>query len=411
MKNTIQVLRALALTLLLVVFCNTAKAEKRRSEMESFKVTLVDPENGSFTVSPALPADGMVEAGTELTIKAKANSGYSLDEIYYTVKGGMWGTTSYEFFEKKTKITVDKDMTIGANFIPAPLVEDLKITRDVVFAKPGVKTLKYDVYSPKGAEDLPMIVIIHGGGWSSNNEDIMRGLAWELTKGNQYVVASVDYRWINNGDEDPNSMHELLEDVFGAIAHIQENAAKYGGNPKRIAVTGDSAGGHLSASAAIFVTKIGDGGYGNGTYEFMPTYMPKGKSADDVQQEMTAAIKAAAPSYGVFDVAPLDQFIQQKDAAYREGLSPIKAVPQASERSVPHFLVRGTEDGLIPHAAVKAYTDELKSKGQRAEYLQVEGAGHAFFDWKPDARTRATFEKYGVPYAEKMKDFFDSVFY
>lgn len=400
--------------LILLSSMSVSKADPMNSEKESFKVTLVDAENGSFSVSPAIPADGMVEAGTEITITAKPASGYSLDVVYHTVKGGMWGTTSYESFKSKTKITVDKEMTIGATFIPSELVSDLKIKRDIVFAKPGVKTLKYDVYSPKGAKNLPMIVIIHGGGWSSNNEDIMRGLAWELTKGGQYVVASVDYRWVNNGDGDaePNYMHELLEDVFGAIAHIQEHASQYGGDANRMAVTGDSAGGHLSAAAAIFTTKIGDGGYGeNGSFEYMPTYLPKGKSADQVQVQMTNAIKAAAPSYGVFDVAPLDQFIQQKESAYRDGLSPIKAVPQASEREVPHFLVRGTEDGLIPHAAVQAYTDKLKAAGQRAEYLQVEGAGHAFFDWKPDARTRATFEKYGVPYAAKMKAFFDSVFY
>ena len=35
------------------------------------------------------------------------------------------------------------------------------------------------VVAPKGGENLPMVVIIHGGGWSSNNEDVMRALAWE----------------------------------------------------------------------------------------------------------------------------------------------------------------------------------------------------------------------------------------
>ena len=45
------------------------------------------------------------------------------------------------------------------------------------------------------------------------------------------------------------------------------------------------------------------------------------------------------------------------------------------------------------------------------QYVQVGGAGHAFFDWKPDERTKATFMKYGVYYAAEMKAFFNSVIY
>jgi dienelactone hydrolase len=53
----------------------------------------------------------------------------------------------------------------------------------------------------------------------------------------------------------------------------------------------------------------------------------------------------------------------------------------------------------------------MKDKGQKVEYVLIDGASHAFFDWKPDQRTKDTFEKFGVPYAKKMQEFFDSVFY
>jgi acetyl esterase len=66
---------------------------------------------------------------------------------------------------------------------------------------------------------------------------------------------------------------------------------------------------------------------------------------------------------------------------------------------------------VVQNAEVQNYTDALKAAGQRAEYVLVPGAAHAFLDWKPDARTKATFYQYGVPYAAKMKEFFDSVFY
>jgi hypothetical protein len=55
--------------------------------------------------------------------------------------------------------------------------------------------------------------------------------------------------------------------------------------------------------------------------------------------------------------------------------------------------------------------EALVEAGQRVQYVQIGGAGHAFFDWKPDARTKATFRQYGVYYAAEMKAFFESVLY
>jgi len=255
-------------------------------------------------------------------------------------------------------------------------------------------------------------VIIHGGGWSANNEDVMRGLARELVRSGDYVVCSIDYRWIRNrdGDEKPNTMVDLIQDVFGAIAHIQEHADRYGADPARIGVTGDSAGGHLSASAANMAGMIGDGGFGvtEGVFEYKPTYLPRGKTADQVREEISRAIQAAAPSYGVFD--GFERQAEGRSEAWRRAISPIHTIPSARDRLVPQYLLRGTKD-WIKHDAVQAYADALRAAGQPVQYVQVENARHAFLDWKPDPRVKATFQEYGVPSAANMKTFFDTVFY
>ena len=62
-------------------------------------------------------------------------------------------------------------------------------------------------------------------------------------------------------------------------------------------------------------------------------------------------------------------------------------------------------------AMVKDFVDALVKAGQRAEYVQVGGASHAFFDWKPDNRTKATFAQYGPVQAAGMEAFFNSIFY
>ncbi len=51
----------------------------------------------------------------------------------------------------------------------------------------------------------------------------------------------------------------------------------------------------------------------------------------------------------------------------------------------------------------------MEGCGLAEQYVQIGGAGHAFFDWKPDAQTKAVFAQYGVYYAAEMKAFFASV--
>ena len=399
----------IAVMLLPVMFNNAASAQ---SQSESFTVIVDQPLNGTITINPALPADGKLPAGTVVTVTTKPNQGFALDAGYFSA-GGRFGQMYTEFFTPEFKVTIDREKHIGASFIEESALKGFRVIHDVVYAKPGVKTLKYDVFSPDGAKNLPCIVIIHGGGWTSNSEDIMRGLARELVKGGKYVVVSIDYRWAGTGDGDAtgNTMADLISDVYGAIAHIMEHAGEYGADPARIAVTGDSAGGHLSAAVADMPNMIGDRGFGKtpGVFQYMPSYLPKNKTVNQVRSEMMSAIKAAAPSYGVF--SNINTYTENPDSTWTQAVSPINNIPKASERAVPQYLTRGTRDGLIRDEMVKSYVDKLVEAGQTVQYVQVGGAGHAFFDWKPNEQTKATFKKFGVYYAEDMLHFFNSVFY
>jgi acetyl esterase len=382
---------------------------------DTFTVKLDPPVNGKFQVSPALPADGKYPAGTVVTVTTTPDAGFTFDSGYYSTPG-RWGAMYYESMTPTFKVKVDKDMSIGASFIEKSAVDHVTVKQDIVYAKPGVKTLKYDVFTPKGAKaPLPIIVIIHGGGWVTNDENIMRGLARELTRGGKFVVASIDYRWAGkeDGDAQNNTMANLIEDVFGAVAHIMEHAKEYGGDATRIGLTGDSAGGHLSAAGSLMAHMIGERGFGKeaGVFEFKPSYLPRGKSLADVRKEMLAAIKAAAPTYGVFGGPFLNHYSEdpKADDSWKAAIAPIMHIPKAAERPVPQYLIRGTADPLIQDEMCRTFMDALVKAGQRVQYVQVGGAGHAFFDWKPDAVTKATFKQYGVYYAAEMKAFFEDV--
>src|SRR5690606_37737539 len=140
------VFKMLIASLPFLISATGLKVSAQSMDTAFFTVTPVPSEGGTYSISPPIPDNGQVPAGTVLKVKAKAAEGYALDAIYYTVKGGMWGTTSYESFSSPMEITVGKDMLVGATFVEASLVKDIHVTHDVVFAQPGVKPLKYDAY-------------------------------------------------------------------------------------------------------------------------------------------------------------------------------------------------------------------------------------------------------------------------
>ncbi len=108
-----------------------------------------------------------------------------------------------------------------------------------------------------------------------------------------------------------------------------------------------------------------------------------------------AAIKAAAPSYGVFGGQLLNHFSDDPtaDSSWKNAVSPLSNIPDAGEREVPQYLTRGANDPLIKDEAVKEYMDALAKSGHRVQYVQVGGATHAFFDWKPDGKDKSYLYK------------------
>jgi acetyl esterase/lipase len=375
---------------------------------EMYRLVVQEPEHATMTITPAVPEDGMVPAGTIYNVKiSDIEPGWAFDSGYWLMMGGAVRWPVYqESMVPEFDVKVDGNILgLGASIMEQERAEGYTVIQDVVYAQPGVKPLKYDAFIPDGARNLPGIVIIHGGGWSSNTEDIMRGLARELIKDGKYVVFSIDYRFIGNGDGDetPNTMTDLINDCYGAVLHIQKHAKEYGLDRRKIALTGDSAGGHLSAILADAVERVGKKG-------FVPTYIPKGMWMCRVRNWLKG-IKAAAPSYGVFDAQSLGRFVQGLSEEEAKAVVPMENVPDVRKRAVPQFLTLGTLDRTVGREPMEEYVQLLKDKGQRVEYHLIDGASHAFFDWKPDQRTKETFAKYGVPYAKKMQEFFDSVFY
>jgi acetyl esterase len=102
------------------------------------------------------------------------------------------------------------------------------------------------VYRPSPDDNLPVVVYFHGGGWTIGSVDTYDAVTRKLANAANATVVSVDYRL---APEHPYP--EPLDDCWTALEWVTENTTVFEGDPRRIAVAGDSAGGNLAAVCAL----------------------------------------------------------------------------------------------------------------------------------------------------------------
>ncbi|WP_251330735.1 alpha/beta hydrolase [Haloplanus pelagicus] len=134
-----------------------------------------------------------------------------------------------------------------------PPDDDLTV-RDLSIPGPGTDPetpLPIRTYSPPG-EDHPVLVYFHGGGWVRGDLDTHDGLCRLLAERVECTVVSVDYRRAPE-HRFPAAVH----DAYAATAWAAEHAGIVGGDPDRVAVGGDSAGGNLAAAVTLLARERG----------------------------------------------------------------------------------------------------------------------------------------------------------
>jgi len=236
---------------------------------------------------------------------------------------------------------------------------------DVPYVTNGQPRQKLDLYlpaTPKG----PLLVWIHGGGWRAGTKGNPPGLAMVAAG---FAVASLEYRFSQDA-----IFPAQIQDCKAAIRWLRAHAKEYGYDPKRVAVWGASAGGHLAALLAV-TGQVRDFDVGEnldqssaiqcgvdlfGPADF-PAYDPS-LPEPMVQRENPDSV-----------IAQLLGGTVSKKMELAKRASPVNWV---TKNAAPLLIMQGTKDPLVPADQSQRLGDKLKAAGAEVKLEIIEGAGH-----------------------------------
>jgi acetyl esterase/lipase len=244
--------------------------------------------------------------------------------------------------------------------------------RGVEFSKPGGAALTGDLYVPAGATKAPVVVSVHGGGWQLGVSG-MHAHWGKYLADNGIALFSINYRLAAEGRK---MYPEAVHDVRAAVQFVKKQAAELKLDPERVALFGDSAGGHLASLVAL----AGD----------------KAPFKDD---KGSTRVKAVVGVYGVYDLAaqwnhdlldrPLDNICAKflgmpliEDRRTYFEASPMSWVTKDVNQTA-FLLAWGTEDDIVDRSTQsEAFLRALKQANFFARPVILQGAPH-FWNAEP----------------------------
>lgn len=248
------------------------------------------------------------------------------------------------------------------------------------------RDLKMDIIYPEDREKVyPCILWICGGAWLSMDKSAHLAYLTELAR-NGFVVASAEYRTSNEA-----VYPAPLKDIKAAVRYLRAHSDRYNIDTERLGVMGESAGGYLTAMAAL----VDDPAYDVGEY-----------------LEYSSKIQAACPWYPPADVSsfPYDSPVESAASPeslllgknvmlYKDDALKICPVTYASKDAPPFMIIHGMQDNTVPFKQGEILHDRLEEAGCDVKLLAIEGADHAgiqFFQKEIWQRITAFFhEKLG----------------
>ena len=256
---------------------------------------------------------------------------------------------------------------------PAENLGEIETRPGLTYATHDSVALAGDLYLPKGAGPFPALVAVHGGGWVQGARGSFQYWGpWMAARG--VALFAISYRLAKTGQR---TFPHAVQDVLAAIQFVRGNAKDLRIAPDRIGLFGHSAGGNLSALAALGGrSPLFAGGY-----------------PGDPHAKESTEVKVFAGVYGVYDVAEMwgkygVQSPKQNNIEWFTGASlpdnrqlyfdasPISYAIASNNKVAVHLSV-GTEDDLVDRKAnTDAFVLALKQAGFFVRTTILQGAPH-----------------------------------
>jgi acetyl esterase/lipase len=239
--------------------------------------------------------------------------------------------------------------TNGDGLIAGDEIEHVpgRISKTVVYSRPDGKELALDIDLPGGKGPFPVVVWIHGGGWTGGDSSALIDFSQHMTL-NGTAGVRINYRLASAPDA--ATLEQAFADVLASIAWVQSNADEYHFDMKRFGIAGASAGGHLSALAAQKVPGcIAYVGYCGG-------------------YDMVDRGISGWPNDGL-----MRRYFGKTDEATLKANSPIWQVRTSPPETL---LIHGTADRIIDPDISVRFAEALRSRGGPVKLVQLEGASH-----------------------------------
>lgn len=240
----------------------------------------------------------------------------------------------------------------------------VEIREAVPFAEVDGRSLLCDVYEPPEAQrNGAAILLLHGGSWQGGDRSQLRGYGILLGREGYLCVAS-EYRLLPE-----HGWPAQVHDAKAALRWMRANSAELGIDPDRIAVQGNSAGGHLALMVA--------GTPGNEELA--------GPAHPGIADDVCAVMAIYPPTVLTIPVGrALTEGGSQMIASFGEGDEGRRNAELASPLShakpgfPPTLLIHGTADTIVPHKSSQLMYDALAAAGVPVDLHLIAGQPHAF---------------------------------